>query len=278
MTTAEIGGLTFHGARHPSGLHFRRLIDWDSLPDLKDRSEPRPLAHGDFTPDTPWRTSKVISLEGWYQGATRTDALLMRRRMTGALAADGLTITVTDELGPTSRAVSVRGAPLPEPVEARFEFAIDMLAVDPRRYGPATTVATGVPVGGGGLAFPFAFPAAFAPGGSDGRIRVENPGETDTYTVLEVTGGMSDGFSITEVGTGRELRVERFIPVDSTVTLNSRTGSVTIDGPANDISGYLIRSDWPTIPAGAQTTFQFLPLGTTTGTPTLTARTAPAYW
>ena len=277
MTTAEIGGLTFYGDRTSTGLHFKRLIDWDSLPDSKTPVEPRPQAHGNNQPAEDFREGPLISVEGWYRGTTRVDALTMRRNLVGALAGKNLRLTVTDELGPTSRDVSVRGVPLGDLFGAFFAFNVNVLAYDSRRYGPTATVSTGVPALTGGRTWPATWPITWTGGGSTGRVTALNPGTAETYSLFEVTGGLSGGFSITEVGTGREIRFEREIPVGSTVFVNPRTGEVYIDAPGNDVSGFLTRADFATVPPAGQSIYQFVPLGVVTGSPALTARTAPAY-
>ncbi|MFP7833138.1 hypothetical protein [Marisediminicola sp. LYQ134] len=306
MTTAEIGGLTFQGTRQPNGLHFRRIIDWDSLPESKNQEEDRPNDHGSFGGGEDFRRGATTSIEGWFQGEDREEALLARRQILGALQGQDRRITVTDELGPTSRDVSVRRVTLGDIFGFRFEISVDMFAKDPRRYGPEVPESTGIPVAGGGLQWQvgssgtfggsgffggdtifggsdtgsagLVWPITWESGGSDGRITVENDGNADTYSLLEITGGLEDGFSAVEVGTGREIRFERFIDSASTVYLNPRTGAAYIDEPGNDVSGYLTRADWFSIPPGGTSVIQFFPLGTVTGTPTLTARTAPAFW
>jgi len=62
MTTTELGGLVFHGTRHPSGLHFRRLIDWRGLPQSKGTVQPRPQAHGTFDSGEDYRDGAVPTI------------------------------------------------------------------------------------------------------------------------------------------------------------------------------------------------------------------------
>ncbi|WP_416394227.1 MULTISPECIES: hypothetical protein [unclassified Curtobacterium] len=111
--------------------------------------------------------------------------------------------------------------------------------------------------------------------GITGRVSVTNTGTATTVSTFSVTGGLSGGFELVWVPTGQRIRFERPIDVASAVQINPRTGRVTIDG-ASDVTGFLTASQWWSVPAGSTGEVQFTPLGTVTGTPTLTARTAPA--
>jgi len=111
----------------------------------------------------------------------------------------------------------------------------------------------------------------FGPDGSTGRITITNTGNAATQPSLEVTGGMSGGFVLTEVITGAVIRVERVIPEESTIFIDQATGSVTVDNQS-PITGNVTRSDWWAVPPGATRVVQFAALGAVTGTPTLTVR------
>lgn len=111
--------------------------------------------------------------------------------------------------------------------------------------------------------------------GSLGRVVTPNDGTAETYSVLEVTGGMSLGFLLTWIPTGQLISFDREVPAGSTITLDPRRGLALIDDQS-DVSGYLTISDWWAVPPGGTGSIQFASKGTVTGTPTLTARTAPA--
>lgn len=112
--------------------------------------------------------------------------------------------------------------------------------------------------------------------GVSGRVSASNTGTADTYSTFEVTGGLSGGFMLTWVPTGAEIRFVRPILTGSTVFLNPRTGRASIDGQS-DVSGFLTKSEWWPVLPGEVGEVQFTPLGVTSGTPTLTVRTAAAF-
>ncbi|MDJ0323164.1 hypothetical protein QMG61_05225 [Cryobacterium sp. PH31-AA6] len=280
-TTIDIAGLTVHGEdQHTSGaLQFVNLIDWYSITESKSDVRERPQAHGAFGIADDFRKSAVISFDGWCECDSWAETLTRMREVRRALNGNRpALITVTDELGATSRTVSVRTAPLKEDQFARrFTFAVDMVAPDANRYGPAASVSTGLPTSGGGIAYPIVYPISYGTPGNPGRVITENPGDEDTYSLLEVTGGLGGGFELTEGQTGQALRFERVIPLGSTVFLNPRTGRAYLDTPGNDVSGFLTRREWWSVPAQGSREIQFASIGVVTGTPTLTARTSPAH-
>lgn len=129
---------------------------------------------------------------------------------------------------------------------------------------------------GGALAFPITFPITFGAPAANGRLLTVNDGTADAFSTFTVTGGaMAGGFTLVEVKTGRRITVARDLTAANRVTIDSRTGTVLLDG--SPIPGYLTRSEWWPVPARGSTEVQFLANGVVTGTPVLSASTAPAY-
>lgn len=264
------------------GFYFTTIKDWYSLPDAKTEVRERPLADGAFGFSADYRNAAVVSVEGVYLASSREDLQAAHARLMQAVRGASVPLTFTDENGPTTRRVSVRSLPIPDDHgQLTFTFAADMLAVDPNRYASAApgleVVSTGLPKPGTGLLYPVTYPFAWGVASATGRVTVHNLGTAPSSTLFTVTGGLSGGFTITNVTTGDLLRLDRAVPVGSTVALNPRTGRVTIDGPDNDISGFLTSRQWWPAPPGSAQDIQFAALGTPSGSPTMTATTASAY-
>lgn len=113
----------------------------------------------------------------------------------------------------------------------------------------------------------------FGPNGSTGRVTVTNDGNAATQPSLEVTGGMSGGFVVTEVVTGAVIRVERLIPEGSTIYIDQAAGIVMVD---NQSPIPTARADWWVVPPGTSRVVQLTALGEITGNPTLTVRSRSA--
>lgn len=263
-----------------------RLLDipgWYDGSTPKNPIEERPQSHGAWDTGEPLYSAKEYAVIGAMSVRDPVAVFQVREQVMAHLELkDPFDIEVADPLG--ARTASVRLTPGREPTFAIDDesgvatFQVPLLARDPRRYGPTASVSNTLPSSGTGMTFPFVFPAEFGTPGNDGRVITSNPGTAETVSLFEVTGGLTGGFSLISVEDGRELRLERDIPDGSTVYLNPRTAAVYIDAPGNDISGSLTKREWWTVPAGSTRTVQFAALGATSGTPTLTARTAPAYW
>lgn len=281
MTIIELNGLEFSGAASSvPGFYFRKLKDWYSITDSKSEIRERAQADGAALVDRDWRSSSTPSFEAFYLGATVAETLMALRQFHRAVGSNRPSLmTVTDELGPTSRTVSVRSAPVPDMIgQPYFSVPIDMVG-DAHRLGPAVQAGpVGLPVAGGGLVWPITWPPNWGTGGAPSRITTVNDGDETTWSMLQVTGGLEGGFELTETATGRVLRFERVVPEGSTVFMNPRTGRVYIDVPGNDVTTpFLTRREWWSVPAQGFRTIQFTAIGASSGTPTLTAFTSPAY-
>jgi hypothetical protein len=264
------------------GFYLVNLTDWYSLPNAKTEVRERPLADGAFGFAADYYQAATVSVDGVYLATDRTDLLQARAKLMQAVRGPSVPLTFTDELGPTTRFVNVRAMPMADDHgKMYFTFSVDALSVDPNRYASGApgleTVSTGLPAGGTGLAWKIAYPVVWGTPSATGRVTVHNIGTADSFTVMQVTGGLAGGFIITNVTTGDVLRLDRAVPLGSTVLLSPRTGRVTIDGLDNDISGFLTTRQWWSIPAESSQDLQFTAIGAPTGTPTLTATTAAAY-
>jgi hypothetical protein len=113
--------------------------------------------------------------------------------------------------------------------------------------------------------------------GSTGRVSVTNIGTAPTWPILRAIGGMSGGFIATDVTSGRSVRLDRLIPVGSQVKVNQRTGTASIDGDSNDISGQLTGREFFAVGPGETHQIHFAVLGTVSGTPQFAVDLSPAY-
>ena len=290
-TTVEIitptDTIAFHATPDLGGFVYdnETLDAWYRQAEVDLTIHKRPNAHGAFDLGEVYLKEHRPIIVGQYFGWSREDALRQRARL-AAVFKEGQTVVmrVTDELGATSRVVQLieRDAPFRNDF-THFTFDLVFVAADPRRYGIATTATDGMPSPGSGLVWNL----GTAPSGNffdwgtlgvAGRVTFANPGEATTYPRLEVggAGAFAAGFRVTEVETGRELRLVRATNLGDVVALDSRTGRATING-GGDVTGFLTSRQWFAVPAGATRRYQINPLGAVTGAPTLKLIAAPAY-
>jgi hypothetical protein len=171
--------------------------------------------------------------------------------------------------------VQVARAKLPRVSSRKFAYSLDIVAVDPFRYGDADQVTTGLPTPGTGHTWPMVWPISWGTPGNPGRLTLTNPGTAVAWPIFQIQGGVQDGFELEEVGTGRVIRFDQTVLVGSTVELNPRVGTVFVDGVSR--STFLTRRDWFSIPPGGTTQVQFRALGEPFGDPLLVGLVSPTY-
>lgn len=278
--------ILFAATPEPTGFVYNNttLKSWYALPSAKPKRSKRPNAHGLYNLGKIFTDESLPVINGKYYGATAADALTARNRL-NALFSDGnpVTMRVTDDLGATSRQVWL--------VESESDFLYDFtyfpfdlafVAPDPRRYAASSMISDGMPSGGSGLVWNLGTSGSglyfdWGTAGVQGRVTFSNNGNAATFPRLEVggPGAFDAGFRITEIETGRELIFTRATNAGEIIVLDSRTQRAAL--ASGDVTGFLSKRQWFTIPAGATRRYQINPLGGVTGAPTITLYAAPAY-
>lgn len=282
MITVDLPVTTLDNAASGSTAYLVDLPGWYDSADVKLRVNERHGASGIFDQDPVYDNARYFAIVGRIVAPGNPAAVFeLRSTLMGLKIITGQwPVTVTDPVnGPLTANVRIAGPikfEISDELDGWADFTIPLVARDPLKYGPTEILTTGLPVSSGGLAFPIVFPIDFGTVGNSGRVVTTNSGEAETVSLIEVTGGLGGGFSAACVELGREIRFERQIPLGSTVSVDLRTGQAFIDGQS-PVSGSLTRRDWWTVPPGETRTIQFNSIGAVTGTPTLTAYTAPAY-
>lgn len=285
--TTPYDTLTMTGTDIASGWIYddAALASWYALAEVDARLTKRPNAHGVYSVDQLFTNEHRTEIPGKYFGASATDAVAARNRLT-ALFNDGKPVTVTVEEGglTTSRVGTIIDVDPQWKPDHHFEFTLVFAAFDSRRYGDERTVSAGMPSPSSGLVWPLgstdqANPAVYwnwGTPGATGRVSFTNGGNTPTYPVLLVGSGgeLDGGFSIVEVSTGRTLTYSRDTG-GSIVRLDNRTRRATING--SDVTGGLTRREWFEIPPGATYEYQIVALGGVTGAPTYDLSASDAY-
>lgn len=155
--------------------------------------------------------------------------------------------------------------------------ALQFYAPDPLKYGLPQTATTGLPTTSGGLIYPLAYPLAYG-SPTTGRVSASNAGSAPVSPVFTVLGPIDPaGFQITSVEDGITLQFNGPLGSGDSLLIDSRTGSVVLNGTA-DRRGLLSFSSWPTIPAASTRTFAFSTLGTYQAAASLSAAWSPAFW
>lgn len=296
MSSFTIGGLAI-GANGESdnGFFYNNLKDWYDVNQDQLDADSRPGQDGSFAPDESYSSQATPTLEGVFSGETVADAVRAKMTLRAMKNRGERVEAVFDDHGfVTRRSVFIMNvSPAHSASRPGFKWAIDMLAPDPALYGPQMVAGPVGPLsrGEGGLRFDeytdrpattgvgpgLVFPETYGTLGSTGRLSIVNEGSADTYSVFTFIGGSSGGFELTQISTGRVVSVVREIPEGAAVRVDMRTGRVTIDGTANDISGSVRSDDWWSTAPGTIDQVQLGILGVPYGSPSLSAETSSAY-
>lgn len=281
--TSTIGSLTF--SIDPSVTNgIADLQGWYSGAPKRVIAEDRPNSDGAFDVIKDYRSARVITQTGLMSEVSTDSAITGVWRSFAGLQADGApsVFTVTDAAGPLSCTVSVSVADITPMVDGDASYVLQMVARDPIKYGPDITYTTGLSVAGGGLEFPLFSGGAggaldYGANGDLGRVDITNAGTADSWPTFLVSGELTAGFYIQNLDTGSLLRYDRIVSAGSTVSLNSRTGEVLVNG-VSDGSTYLTIANWFSIPAGSSQTVRFNEISGSSGTPMMTVTAPDGFW
>jgi len=85
-----------------------------------------------------------------------------------------------------------------------FDWSVQFVAVDPRKFGTPITASTGLPSSSGGLTIPYVIPYTISGVQTSGQVSIFNPGN-ETGPVVMRLDGPCVGPIITHVGSGLSL-------------------------------------------------------------------------
>lgn len=284
MRLVNIDGLVFTGEPAPGDRFvYTDLKGWFGAPPMRADVEDRPNSDGAFGSLRNYRSARVLQFEGALVGADPLSAQEELMDAFAAVQADGrpFPLSVTTEAGMRSVTATLQGeaSVVPDWSMQRARVDATFICYDPVKYGPESTVTTGLPTPGGGLEYPLGDPGGalyYGALGTLGRVTLTNEGTADTWPVFEVSGTLVDGFQLRRIDTGDVLQYDRVVPAGTTVTIDCRTGAVLIDG-VSDGSTYLTRDDFFSVPARGSCEVQFSAVSTGTDA-MLTARFRSGWW
>lgn len=246
--SATYDGMTF--GREDSAALFKvfRWDGWFGAPGVRADKTDRLWGHGSFS-DRGWRDSRLIIIEGNAHFDSEQAAMDGYNRLMAA-GAEGTyhQLTVEDSLFGTLTAQCrlANEVVVDWLMPGVLKFQLQLLAPDPRKYGPAIVDSTGVAVAGGGLQWDLftTMPGLdFSDPGDPGTVSITNPGTADTGQRFTLTGSAPQGFTIKYLPTDAMLRYDAPVAAGESLVLDSNSGTAQLNGYA-DRSIRLTRRDW----------------------------------
>ncbi|RSS59581.1 phage distal tail protein [Streptomyces sp. WAC01280] len=227
-----------------TAYRWRTITGWEDLPALDSSSALRPDAHGAF-PGVLLAQTRTIGLDGITVRAPRDQiggAVGMLNAATAPRFDEIPLVVWLDERGPLLvHARAVRRA-IPATIGYQLGVitgaAIQWEASDPRRYGvDEQTVSTGLPAPEPGLDWGPAVGLDWADGldwglgGLTGNVGAVNGGDADTSPVITFKGPVTTPRLSQE--DGRVLEYDITLTADETLTVDTREGTVVLNGSAS---------------------------------------------
>lgn len=234
-----------------------------------------------------------LSLSGTAQASSATAVAAARRKLVGLLAGggqhtlsiqdiDGLTLTVT---------VEKNGAPktTPQSEGLDFDWQLNMIAADPRKYLPSISQSTGLPNSSGGLDWATTGGLDWATGGglnwgvvgSNGLIQLTNTGTADSWPAFDIfapTDGLTlQNPTIVDQDTGDTLLFSDTLILGDHVAINTSPYERSVTKNGVPYRRNLTIGQWFSVAPGETVSIQFQGVSAST-TGLLTATLAPAVY
>lgn len=208
----------------------------------------RPAGHGSWAGDS-YLKSRVMEVKGSLHAPDHATAVAALDRLYAAVSLDATPLVVT-EAG-LERMCMVRRQDDVLPTwesDTVVVWSAQVVAPDPRKYGPEQTATTGLPSTVGGLVWPVTWPIRWDATAASGVISVYNAGKLATPARLVVAGPVP-GPRVALVGSGRELAWDleladgQWLDVDTGEYTSLINGQVSRDGA-------MTSRDWFELPPG----------------------------
>lgn len=247
-----LGSLVMGGAVDANGVVFwaEQMQGWGSPKGTLTVTQ-KPRSHGGWRSES-YLTSRVIAINGVIQAPSPTLLAQARHQLDAAVSLSDTTFSVT-EYGETLYSTVTRQDEVlyGDETETWTTFSIQLVAEDPRRYGPTTTKSTNMPSQSGGLTFSTTFPITFPATVVPGTVSFFNPGNVAAPVILTIHGPCV-GPIVTHVSTGAQLVFSSSLTLASgeflVVDMDART--VKAGGQSSRI-GYVTSRGWFALDPGS---------------------------
>jgi len=260
FVSVSLGDLDLH-VEDDAGIEWLitgDLAGWWGSPGVTLDVQQRTADHGGWGGRS-WLTPRTITLEGEILAPDRETLLVAVDRVHAAAALEASTLRIV-EPGGIDRSCEVRrAAPVAvATLGASASWSVQLVAEDPRRYGPMVgPLATGLPSTSGGLSLPATPPWTIGATVVQGSVRVVNAGSIGTRPLLRIDGPVQHPQVVVldQSGAVRALTYNGDLVSGEWLSIDTDTHAVLIGGTVSRRG--LVSGTWPEIPAGAWADVQF---------------------
>lgn len=243
-STVTLGSLVF-GALEASGVAWvvNDLQGWGSPASTMQVTQ-KPRSHGGWAGPgyLPARTLSITGTVDAPSTAALSDAI---DRLSAAATLTDTTLTVNEAGRARTMTVRRQGEVLVSMTSAlAATWSVQLVALDPRRYGPMVSQSTGLPSSSGGLTWPITFPVTWTGVTNTGIVSIPNAGNITAPVLIRIDGPVP-GFSISHIGSGQlaVLSSSQALAAGEFVTIDMENRKVLAQGQASR-AGYLTSRGW----------------------------------
>lgn len=188
VSYAQLGSLAL-SSREPNGVEWRlTAVDGWGSPAVTLSSQQRPRSHGAWSGDS-YLAARTVVLTGVViveDPTTLSDAM---DRLIAAADLDPFTLTMVEAGRSRTSVVRRMDEVLFTDMGAYAAgWSVHVAADDPRKYGPALSLATALPSSSGGLTLPMVLPYIFASTTVSGVVSLTNEGNISSPLTVRFDG------------------------------------------------------------------------------------------
>lgn len=263
----SLGGVSFRT--------YKRNTDWELTLDpsaidgwydgvnTRRDAVPRPNQWGDFS-EPARKGSRLISLSGTATAQTPTLLQTARDKFAGILQAGGYSeMRVRSDAEDRYITVGIEGKPnWVRMGDTIAVWKLDLIAPNPRVFGPKLYAMLEDNTQAGGLDFPIMYPIDFGGAQKNNAVYIANSGNVDSWPLFTVTGDYPSGFHLKN-NKGSIVSYLGLVSSRSPVTIDMAAGTAMQNG--QDRSVNLSRRDWFSIPPASSIRPSFEPIQDGTG-------------
>lgn len=197
---------------------------------------------------------KVLPMEGKIRAQTPEALSLAIDRLNAAVSVDPFTLLVSESGRVRHMQVQRQDEILTDTLRDGFTatFSLQVFGKDPRKFGDLVTVSTLLPFARGGRTYPARYPLIYTGVSNTGRVRINNPGNTQAPVWLRIDGPIpAGGWTVTHVGKKRSLTFASALALASGefVTVDMDRREVLAQGQSAR-QGYITSRGWFSLDPG----------------------------
>lgn len=234
-------------AREASGVVWimEDILGWGPT---KGTLAPVQRARGDgATGTSSFQEMRTMTLSGWVTATNPADLKDALDRLAAAFPLSATKMTVTES--GVSRWTTVQRTGLIDPIrhgDKAAQWSVQVVALDPLRYGDAITVSTGLPSSTGGRTRPSTWPVKWTGITNSGVLHIVNPGNEPAPVYLTINGSIpAGGWSVNHLGQQTNLSFASSLALGSSefVTVDMQKREVLAQGQAPR-NGWVTSRGW----------------------------------